>query len=232
MSDPRPGISPGPRTPVFTVGVRTVSRAYAVLHQLHRHRFAGWSLLRWLFLTLALITGAGLLIRSPLVSAAAAALMVVVAVLFLWARRTHFVRFTPWSERPTPEHEFPPLRPGERLPLYVTGRLSVGERAQVVVHRDGYMEVFRSGEVALVAWVRPSRYLGVGALPRDAEGMWYAFLPGPADLDVQPGTLHVSGQRWPALRVRIPQEKRVETLFLAFASEAAWGRARDTLTRG
>ncbi len=209
-----------------------MSRAYAVLHQLHRHRFVGWSLLRWFFLALALVAGAGLLIRSPLVSAAAIALMVVTVALFLWARRTHFVRFTPGSGHPGPGHEPAPLRPGERLPLYVTGRLAVGERAQVVVHREGYMEVFRSGEVALVAWVRPSRYLGVGVLPRDAEGMWYAFFPGPADLDVQPGTLHVRGQRWPALRVRIPQEKRVETLFLAFASEAAWSRARDTLARG
>lgn len=192
-----------------------------ILYQLHRHRFLGWSLLRWLFLALgvyALLAGIPLAPGGRAGSAVVLGLMFLVVVLFLWARRTHFVRFRVTEKAgPAGESRALPPAPGEKIPIHVSGLVSVGKREQVVVDAPGHLECFRNGERAIVALVNPSRYLFLGALPAEQAGMWYAFIGPGRVLTVQVGEVATRGRRRPGLRVTFRENERTRVLYLGVA---------------
>lgn len=198
------------------------------LYQLHRHRILGWSLLRWLLSLLilyALLAAAHLAPGRVAGSGAALGMALLTTGGFLWARRRLFVRFRP---RDSPLHNkdaYHAPAVGERVPLYVTGLLSVGGKQQIVVHAPGHLEHFRSGERAISALVRPSRHFGVATLPASCEGMWYAFIPSNSVEGVEVGDLKVRGKVWPALRVRFRDEQGARTLYLAFSLARERARA-------
>ncbi len=200
-------------------------RVNHILYQLYRHRFLGWSLLRWLVLVLILYAAGAFLRFLPgglAVGVAILALVIVGGVLFMWARRRLFVRFRS-GRRVVPAS---PAEPGSPVPAHVTGILQVGQRHQLVVHAPGHVEAFRNGEKAISALVRPSRFLGVGALPVQNEGMWYAFVARASTYTVEVGDLLVNGSAWPALRIRVLEEERGKrTLYLAFASDEELAQA-------
>ncbi len=210
-----------------------VSTVSHTLYQLHRHRFLGWSLLRWLLLVLGLYA---LLAAVPLVpggrigGAVAAGLMALVGALFLRARRTHFVHFRV-TEEAKPEDETRALSPapGEKIPIRVSGPVSVGKREQVVVDAPGHLECFRSGERAIVVLVNPSRYLLLGALPAEQVGMWYAFIGPGKVLAAQVGEVAARGRRRPGLRVTFREEERTRVLYLGFADSGDLWRVHAAL---
>ena len=200
-----------------------------IVYQLHRHRFAGWSLLRWLvsLLLLAALLAALRLLPGGWVSSGVA-LMAALAlvVLYLRARRRLFVRFRPAARPSSPrEGNVPPLLPGEQIPVRVTGVLTVGNREQVLVHAPGYLERFRNGEIAIAALVPPSRFLGLGALPPKQEGMWYAFVDPGRVRHVDAGEVVVRGARLRALSVAYETGHHTARVYLAFEREEDLRRA-------
>lgn len=194
-----------------------------ILYQLYRHRWLGWSLLRWSVVILFLYALLATLHVAPggrVGGGLALVLMVLLAFLSLWARRRLFVRFKVEPRLLASAHPMPQgLQPGEKIPVHVTGRLSTGQREQVVVHAPGYLEQFRSGEKAISALVRPSRYLVLGALPPTYEGMWYAFIAPESVQSVDVGHLFVQGKRYQALKLLVRDAQRSQVLYLAFLDE-------------
>ncbi len=190
-----------------------------LLYQLHRHEVLGWSLLRWLALLLIVYAGGAIIHFLPGGRAGATGALVLLLILafsFVHARRRLFVHFR--SGRTIAPSS--PAPAGTPIPARVTGVLQVGERHQLVVHAPGHVERFRNNERAISVLVRPSRFLGIGALPARNEGMWYAFVAKQASCVVEVGDLLVQGRSWPALRVVVSKaEEGKRTLYLAFTSD-------------
>ena len=210
-----------------------MSRLWYTLYQWHRHRLAGWSLFRWAMFFLAAVTVlsvGGWVPGGHALALLTGGLFFALLGMALWARRVGFVRFRVQPSK-VPAPAIRPLQPGERLSLRVTGSLQVKDQEQLVVNVAGFMEAFRGGEHVVAVYLPPSRYAGVAVVPREQEGMWYAFLPVSSELRVVPGQVQVNGIWWEALQVTWKEARRTRRLFLAFPSSETWARAWHTLTR-
>ena len=206
-----------------------------ILYQLHHHRFLGWSLLRWgvLLLLLYALTAWFAWVPGGRVGAAAALVLIVVLLLmFEVARRRCFVRFHPLPRAAVAlPDDVVPLSPGEKIPARVTGLVAVGKREQIVVHAPGYLERFRSGEKAISALVNPSRFLGVGALPPQYEGLWYMFIKPGSVKTMDVGHVVVQGERCWTLRITLHDASRSRPFYLSFARAEDLQRALAAFER-
>jgi hypothetical protein len=146
------------------------------IYHLGRQQLLGFPAMRWLYV---LLLAAGLLLPlflpasgwlGPLLALAA------IAALWLWqrlARRSAYVRFTP---EPPPHISPWPLSPSDKLPVYVSGTLSVENKVRRFASLPGFYRTFATREHALLCHARSRRFAGIASWPEEEQGLWYAFL--------------------------------------------------------
>jgi hypothetical protein len=158
-----------PDRPVDTLG--------AFAYQLSRQGIAGFPLIRWLY---GLLLAGALLLPffAPVLGWwGSAGVLLLAAALWLWqrlARARGYIRFTP--EAHATRTVLPqPLAPADKLPVYVTGTLSVERKVRHFAALPGFYRTFATREHALLCQVRPRRFGGLASWPEEEEGLWYAF---------------------------------------------------------
>ena len=168
---------------------RPVDTLRALAYHLDRQRLAGIPVIRCLYGLLIVLALIGLL-RPGVGWWFAGGLLLVLLALWLWLRvqrRHDFVRFTPQVHAAAPgQATLGPLNPAEKLPVYVSGVLSVDTRVRRFAALPGFYRTFATREHALLCQARPRRFGSVAAWPEEEQGLWYAFFrarPGaqPAD---------------------------------------------------
>lgn len=91
--------------------------------------------------------------------------------------------------------------PGESLPVYATGRLSVEGKEQRFTCLPGFYKTFATREHAVLCLVRDRRAYGLLRWPQDETGMWYGFFEPDAVQRIEWGSLSFAAQPMPALAV-------------------------------
>jgi hypothetical protein len=219
-----------------------VSRLLRTAYQLRYHVLAGWALDRWLA-TLAFAAALAVLLSDlqhvgwPARLFGAVLLLAGLALLVLrrWAAVRMYVVFM--SDRALPAPSAEALDPTDKISLQVTGEFEVEGKRHFFAHLLAYWRTFATGEHAVMAIRRPSRYLLVGAAPGEDLGMWYIFIRPAMVVSVTAGELVWGRLRRPALevcyqpasaekpsgwrrllRLRTPQSKR-RAVYLAFEEQ-------------
>ncbi len=153
-------------------------------------------------------------------------------------RGRDYVTFTP---TPSSDDTATPLAGDEKVPVYVTGLLSVEGRYRRFTFAPAFYRTFATGEHALLSLVRQRRLSPWAAWPQDELGMWYAFIAPPQIQSLRTGELHFSAEPLPAVAidytVTLPAKNRLrrertttETLFIAATDPQDAGRIlRDLL---
>lgn len=195
------------------------------LYALSRQRLGAAALLHWLVaggLLLALLWGAGSLPGGWWVALGLSAAALSLLVLHAAARRRRFLRFQPQALAAPPPARLPVHN---KLPLYVSGELSVEGRFRTFTHLPGFYRTFATREHALICQVRPGRLLPVGAPPDDEAGLWYAFFRPEQITRLTSGVVSDRGREMSALAITfIGPDKRQRphsvTLHLCFPNPA------------
>jgi hypothetical protein len=196
------------------------------LYQAYRHELGALPLTRWVILALFGIAVALLPLRAWWLSAAiVVASLVLILCVVIWRRRD-FVRFT---EQSLPNVAPKVLDPAEKVPIHVTGHLSVEGQYARYTALPGFYRSFATREHALLCLVRPSRFLRVAIWPPEQTGMWYAFFSPQLMHSVRYGSLHFNRQASPAVAVtydfsyvkpsREKEQILRETVFIACRDE-------------
>ncbi len=195
------------------------------LYALSQQRMLSIPLARWLIggmLTLGVIWGLG---RWPGGWWAALAWLLAALLLFVLralAGRSHYIHFQP---QPLQMLEPAGIPPSAKVPLYVTGSLGVEGRERAFTNLPGFYRTFATREHALICQLRPRRFLGVGALPDDEPGLWYAFFLPEQITRISSGVVAEGRQQMSALAVTYlakdkQQRRRSMTLHLTFPNAA------------
>ena len=215
------------------------SRIFKLAYQLRLHRVGGWALDRWA-VTLAWGTSALVLTQwawrgQPVLAAwhwlilgllvlSGAAVLVVRG----WAGRRAYVVFLPELGLAPPSPA--PLLPADKISLRATGWFEVQGRERFLADLTGYWRTYSSREHTVLAVQHPTRFF-LGHSRLEDAGMWYAFIPSAAIVEITPGILHYGRRISPGLRVvyrrqpPAPEGKRppkpvMATICLAFEDEA------------
>jgi hypothetical protein len=184
---------------------------YQLLYQLNHHQVSGWPLDRWLMaglVGLGVVAGLGWLPAGRWLLVAAAVVLVLGIVLRRLAQRRDYVHFVAGVPGAAEAHT--PLAALEHVPVYATGRFEVNDEARRFSALPAEYTSFAVREHAILARVRPARFLLVGRWPEEQIGMWYIFFPPKAIRAVQPGHLAFGRRVRPALRVEIEVIKKAE----------------------
>jgi hypothetical protein len=209
---------------------RPVDTPRALAYHLDRQQLAGYPLLRWLY-GLLIVLSSLLLLQPGLGWRAAVAALFVLVGLWIWQsslRSNGFVRFTPQPLQLAAGHISPrPLAPADKLPVYVSGFLSVDGKMRRFAALPGFYRTFATREHALLCQARPRRFAGLAAWPQEEEGLWYAFFHAHHILQVRLGEIAFDRMSFPGFAVeyepehplngksRRRQPQRI-TLFIAF----------------
>lgn len=159
----------------------------AVIYHLNRQQVLTFSLLRWcyiilwaLFLIQLTVAPAGSLWMIWLIVA------VGLAISLKLARNRDFLRVTgaggsqgsgsgSRSALSSAGAAPRPLPLSQKVPVYVTGDLSVQDRLRFFACLPGFYRTFATREHALLCQARSRRFLGIGAWPEEEVGLWYLF---------------------------------------------------------
>lgn len=212
---------------------RPVDTPRALAYHLERHRLAGIPVVRWLY-GLLIVLMLVLLLRPGVGWWLAGGVVLVLSALWLWLRvlRGHdFVRFTPQPHAAAPGVRVPvPLRPADKLPVYVSGFLSVDTRVRRFAALPGFYRTFATREHALMCQARPRRFGSVATWPEEEQGLWYAFFQAPQVRGLQMGEVSFDRASFPGLKVeyepvqpldgKSKRRYRRVTLYLAFPQAA------------
>ena len=195
-------------------------------YELSRHRMSALPLSRLLIgalLLLALVWGLGKLPGGWWVALVWLAVMSLFVAFGAFAARDQYITFQCHPvDLPIPA----PLPPDAKVPLYATGWFSVESRERAFTNLPGFYRTFATREHALLCQLRPRRLLGLGALPDDEPGLWYAFFTPAQITRLQTGVLIAGSSHLSALAITYvaPQTKRRRqrtiTLHLAFPNPA------------
>ncbi len=207
---------------------RPANTARALIYHLSRQQLAGFPVIRWLYM---LLVGTALL--WPLLQPArgwwGAGLALLTAIaLWLWhyfARRRSFVHFDP---QPPPSVSPWPLSPSDKLPIYVSGILSVDGKARAFAALPAFYRTFATREHALLCQARPRRFAVVASWPADEEGLWYAFFSAQQVRRLRTGMVAFDRARLPGFVVDYqpvhsldgkPKRRKLQpvTLYVAFS---------------
>lgn len=178
------------------------------------HRFFAFGLpasrvLTLLWLLAALVWATGALPGRWWGVAAALTLLLAQIAWGVLVRRRNYVRFTP---APFPPLAAQPLTPPEKLPVYVTGLLTVEGKYQHFTWQPGFYRTFATGEHALLCLVRPRTWLRFATWLPEETGMWYAFIAPDALQELRWGSLTFGANRGDTLavtyRLEIPPNGR------------------------
>ena len=143
-----------------------------------------------------------------------------------WARSTALLAgarlyaFAPKSFRsPGPSR----LPASAKIPVYVTGELSVETKQRFFAGLPGFYRTFATREHALLCQARARRFWGIAAWPPEEEGLWYAFVnPGQIE-HLEAGELCFGRTRLPAVTIVY------QTPALAATDAPRKGASRSTL---
>lgn len=219
---------------------RPADTARAWAYHLDRQQLGGVPLNRWLY---GLLVAAALLLLLVLPSYgwwSALALLLSAAALWLWLRVERsrgYVRFFP-SPLPAAEGVAStwPLAPSAKLPVYVSGLLSVDVKVRRFAALPGFYRTFATREHALLCQVRPRRLLGLATWPQEEEGLWYAFFYAHQVRRLQTGQIAFDGAQFPGFLIEYQPDKPLDgkarrrgpqriTLYVAFPQAADYQAA-------
>lgn len=180
---------------------RPVDSSRALAYQLARQQWLTFPLLRWATFAVVLLVILWLLLRLPGSPAVIALGAAVIVALWVWqrtARAAGYVRFTP-----EPLEAVSPARQEAALkrPVYVSGWLTVQNKAQLFAGVPGFYRTFPTREHALLCQVRPPKLLGVAEWPAEETGLWYVFFRPEQISAVRAGRLQHDRTPLPALAV-------------------------------
>lgn len=184
---------------------------YQSLYQLNHHQVGGWPLDRWLMVGLVglgVAAGLGWLPAGRWLLVAAVVVLMLGMVLRRLAQGRDYVHFV--AEAPMAAETLTPLAALEHVPVYATGRFEVNDEARRFSALPAEYTSFAVREHAILARVRPTRFLFIGRWPEEQIGMWYIFFRPDAIRAVQPGHLAFGRRTRPALRVEIEVIKKAE----------------------
>jgi len=146
---------------------------------------------------------------------AAAALALLLVLLFVTAKRSGYVIFRPAQAAAAPA---PALKPEEKIPARATGFFEVSGMRAYFAGIQARFETVETREHIVIAQNAASRFLFFATTRTHERGLWYAFFQ-PAHLQrIETGTLCFGWRIQSALRIvfRDPEKKEEETLYLAF----------------
>lgn len=138
-------------------------------------------------------------------------------------RRRDFVEFQAKSRTDVSAAS---LAPEDKIPVYVTGLLSVEGRFRRFTFTPAFYRTFATGEHALLGLVRKRSLWNIANWPEDEPGMWYAFVLPEQIRQVEAGDISFGGKPLAAVSVAysltLPAKNRfrgertvTETLFIA-----------------
>ncbi|MEZ4676198.1 MAG: hypothetical protein R2932_18395 [Caldilineaceae bacterium] len=153
----------------------TKTSVQSLCYHLSRQLVWGVSLLRLLSIILvvsALLWGVGHWGKAWWVSA---------ILLLIWLGCLGYTRY--WKRRrfvrffvlPRPTVAAKSLTPDDKIPVFVTGHLSVENKEQDFTWVPGFFRVFATREHALMCQVAQRSRYGIGQWPGDEIGLWYLF---------------------------------------------------------
>ncbi len=185
-----------------------------------------------LLLALAGIWSTGLLPGRWIGIALALLLFIVHIGYSLRLRGRDYVVFTPSQSTGATAT---PLAGDEKIPVYVTGLLSVEGRYRRFTFAPAFYRTFATGEHALLSLVRPRHLSRLASWPQDELGMWYAFIAPSQIRSLRTGDLHFGAQPLPTVAVdyavTLPAKNRLrrrrtttETLYIAATDPQDAGR--------
>jgi hypothetical protein len=210
--------------------VHLTRTAQTLFYWLSRHFLAGISLWRWLLgtlLVLALLWGvAGLPGQWWVTLLVLLGCSGAVAWFFYWRRRD-YVYFSPL---PRPGITPSALAVADKVAIFVTGHLTVENKAQRFTWLPGFYRTFATREHAIMCHVKQQSYLGLGHWPENEVGLWYLFFSPQELVQLDWGNLTfgrevylaiaVTYQRTIPARGRFQPERVInEIVYLAVASE-------------
>ena len=195
------------------------------LYALGRQRMLSIPLVRWLngsMLALGVMWGLGRLPGGWWVALGLLSAVLLLAMLRASAARSHYISF---QQQPMPMLAPAQLSPSAKVPLYVTGVLGVEGRERAFTNLPGFYRTFATREHALLCQLRPQPLLGVGALPDDEPGLWYAFFMPTQIMHIRSGAVAAGQRQIDALAVTYAskdkkQRRRSVTLHLTFPDPA------------
>ncbi len=217
---------------------RPVDTLRALAYHLDRQRIAGVPLIRGLyglFIVLALVLllrpGTGWWLGGGVLLGLAA----------LWGglrvlRSREFVRFTPGAYVAPGDPKSPvALNPAAKLPVYVSGFLSVDTKVRTFAALPGFYRTFATREHALLCQARPRRFGGLATWPEEEQGLWYAFFYARQVRSLQTGEIAFDRVSFHGLKVEYEPDQPLDgkskrryrrvTLYLAFPQAADWEAA-------
>lgn len=173
-------------------------------YRLRRHFWLGWSLARWLGVSI-LLAGLLALLRCwarPGYALGLAGLLLAYVGLLLWAERQGYVRFRA-CETTGPQATVAPVPPEERVPVRASGWFSVEGKRQYYVNLEADLETARTREHLVKGRVQSSRFLLLGTWPEHEVGWWYIF--------VQPAAIRQMG--WGRLYFGLTPQRALQVVY-------------------
>jgi hypothetical protein len=212
---------------------RPIDTPRALAYHLSRQQLAGFPLMRWLY-GLLIVVSLLVLLQRDLGLWSAALLVLMLVVLWIWQRSlrsSEYVRFTPQPLPQAADQAEPwPLEPAAKLPVYVSGLLSVDTKVRRFAALPGFYRTFATREHALLCQARPRRFGGLATWPEEEEGLWYAFFYARHVRHLQTGEITFDRARFQGLRIEYEPDKPLDgkskrryhriTLYIAFPQAA------------
>ncbi len=182
------------------------------------------------YIVLALV----LLLRPGVGWWLAGGLLLALVALWMWLRLLRsrdFVRFTPQPHSAAAGQATPlPLKPADKLPVYVSGFLSVDTKVRRFAALPGFYRTFATREHALLCHARPRRFGRLAAWPEEEQGLWYAFFQARQVRSLQTGEIAFDRACFRGLKVEYEPAQPLDgkskrryrrvTLYLAFPQAA------------
>lgn len=175
----------------------------SLLYWLGWAEMGGQRLRRWLGLVLVALCVALALLRVPgglWLAIGCGVLLALVWLLPIGYRRSHFVRFVP-EDGASLASAGEPLPPSGKIPVHVSGTLSVGGKRRDFLWLPAFYRTFATREHALLGFCRDRRILGIGAPPEADVGLWYAFWYAHQLVSMRPGQVTAGGSALPGIRL-------------------------------
>lgn len=206
---------------------RPVDTLRALAYHLSRQQLVGFPLIRWLYALLLILALLLPFLWPPSGWWGALGALLAAAALWFWlfrARSEAYVRFTPEPHTSHPEAPSP-LAPADKLPVYVSGTLSVDNKVRRFAALPGFYRTFATREHALLCQARPRRFGGLAAWPEEEEGLWYAFFTARQVRRLQRGAIAFDRQPFEGLLLEYEPDKPLDgkskrrtrvTLYIAF----------------
>ena len=190
--------------------------------------------MRWLY-ALLIIVALLLVLQSGPGRWAAVVVLLLLLALWSWQRyasSSGFVYFLPQALPPSDGPVAPrPLAPTDKLPVYVSGALSVDTKVRRFAALPGFYRTFATREHALLCQARPRRLARLAVWPEEEVGLWYAFFHAPEVRQLRTGEIAFDRTRLPGFAVEYEPDKPLDgkprrrqpqriTLYIAFPQAA------------